>query len=103
MRDFLVMKAIGLAIPVLLGPVTYLCMQGLKRSWEFINGLPSWQKQALVMVMGQGIALLQSWSGQELACGTTCTLADVTPVFVKGVLGSGVALLLHYFKKLPSA
>lgn len=92
-------QAISIALPYLMGPLVFVIVQASKKAWMWIDHLPAWQKQAFVFVVAQLLVFVQSWSGQELACGASCTLADITPVFVKGVLTALSAYLLHFLKK----
>lgn len=103
MKDFVTMKLIGLLLPVILGPITYYAMQGLKALIGIVDRAPSHVKQALVFVIGPLLAALATFSNQELACGTSCTLTDIGPTFIKGVIASGIAFLLHHLKKAPVA
>jgi hypothetical protein len=95
-------QALNMLLPYLLGPLVFLIMQGIKKLSLTVDKLPPWVKQALVFVVAQAMTFLQSWSGQELACGTGCTLADIGPTFVKGVLVTLSAFLMHFLKNRPA-
>lgn len=90
-------------LPYLLGPLVFVVMQLLKKAPLAIDKLPSWAKQGVVFVISQVLVFLQAWSGNALACGANCGLADVGEPFVKGVLVAGSAFLMHYLKKMPAA
>jgi hypothetical protein len=92
-------KAIDLLLPYLLGPLVFLVVQGLKKASDAIDRLPVWAKQGVVFVVAQAFVFLQSWSDQSLACGNACTLADIGPEFIKGVLVAASAFLLHFLKQ----
>lgn len=92
-------QAISIALPYLLGPLVFFVMQGLKKASAFIDNLPPWAKQGAVFVIAQAITFAQSFSGQDLACGTSCTIADLGAPFVKGLLVSLSAFLMHWLKQ----
>lgn len=95
-------KALDLLLPYLLGPLVFLVMQGIKRASAAVDRLPAWAKQGVVFVVAQAFVFLQSWSNQTLACGSACTLADIGPEFVKGVLVAISAVLMHFLKNRPA-
>lgn len=92
-------KALDLLLPYLLGPLVFLVMQGIKQASAAVDRLPSWAKQGAVFVIAQVFVFLQSWSGETLACGNACTLADIGPEFIKGVLVAVSAYLMHFLKQ----
>lgn len=92
-------QALNLLLPYILGPLVFLAMQGLKQAQAWIDQLPAWAKQGLVFVIAQALTFAQSWSGQSLACGASCGLADIGEPFIKGVLVTGSALLMHFLKQ----
>lgn len=96
-------QAFNVLLPYLMGPLVFLVVQGLKRASALIDKTPPWVKQALVFVIAQVAAFAQTRSGQTLECGNDCTLADISsPAFVKGVLVTASAMLLHWLKNRPA-
>lgn len=94
-------QAVQLVLPYLLAPLVFVIVQGLKKASSAIDHLPAWAKQGAVFVVAQILTFLQAWSGQTLECGASCTIADVSDPFVKGVLVTLTAFLLHYLKARP--
>lgn len=97
--EWLQTKAIAIALPYLLGPLVFAVMQLLKKASAAMDNLPVWAKQGAVFVIAQVFVFLQSWTNQTLACGAGCTLADIGPEFIKGVLVAASAFLMHFLKK----
>ena len=92
-------SALNFALPYLLGPLAFLLMQGLKQLSGLIDNLPPWAKQGVVFLTAQILVFAQEWSNQSLACGDACTINDVGPAFLKGVLVAGSAFLMHFLKQ----
>lgn len=102
--NWLQSSAFNLIIPYLLAPLVFLIVQGLKKGITLVDRIPSWAKPGLVYVVAQITVFLQTWTGQELACGASCTLADLAnaPTFIKAVLVTLSAMFLHFLKNRPA-
>lgn len=96
-------KAFSAFLPYLLAPLVFIVVQGLKKGVVLVDRIPSWAKPGLVYVVAQVTVFLQTWTGQALACGADCTLLDLAnaPTFIKGVLVTLSAMLLHFLKNRP--
>lgn len=104
MKDWLTWKGIALALPVVLGPLTYLVMAWLKVLATVIDRSPAVVQRAAVVVIAVCIAAAAEWTGVKLECvgqEPGCTLADVDVPLVKAVLGSVVAMVMHAMRQAP--
>lgn len=99
-------KAFSFVIPMLLGPVVYLCVKGLKGASGWIDRQGPALKRTLVVAVAILVTAGANLAGQPISCDTAAVnsadcLAQFTPEVLKAILASGVAMLLHYLKKSP--
>lgn len=109
MKDWLVMHALTIALPAIIGPITYILGRKLLNGFAALDTLPAIAKQGVVLALAIGLAALAQAAGIMLpsecaAIGTgaltsDCQSALASPVFLKGVVGALLAYLLHYLKK----
>lgn len=89
-------------LPVIVGPLTFLVMQGAKAVSATIDALPATAKRIAVLVVASLLTLLGSWAGVDFGCnpdaGVNC-LADLDKDAVKSAVAAVVAFLLHLAKK----
>lgn len=100
--------ALSLALPMVLGPLTFVVMQGLKALSVAIDNLPAMAKRFVVAGIAVGLSLLGGAAGLDLTCnpdaGTTC-LELLDKDAVRALLSTGIAFALHWAKqqKAPAA
>lgn len=99
-------QAFNLILPIILGPVVFAAVQGLKMASGWIDSRPAWQKKVLV----PAIAILVTAGTSALGGGVSCDASSVnitdcldqfSPDALKALFGSGVAFLLHWLKNRP--
>lgn len=94
--------AVSLALPVVLGPLTFVVMQGLKALSAAVDRLPPMAKRFAVAVIAVGLSLLGNAAGIDLACnpdgGTTC-LEVLDKDAVRAILSALIAFALHWAKQ----
>lgn len=100
-------QAFSLILPLILGPVVFAVMQGLKAASSWVDSRPAWQKRVLVPAIALIVTALSSSLGQQVACDPSAlNAADCLSKFdadaLKAVLASGVAFLLHWLKSRPA-
>lgn len=96
-----------LLVPALLGPLTFLVMQGLKAASVTVDALPPVGKRLAVFAIASGLSYVSRATGVALPCdadaATTC-LSALDSESVRAVLAAGVAYLLHFLKvRAPKA
>jgi hypothetical protein len=90
-----------LALPLLVGPITFAIMQGLKNLDATVDGLGAWPKRAAVA----GIAVLLTFGAKAAGVPLSCDInADVNCLAaldqdtVKALVGAALAYALHFVK-----
>ena len=93
-------------LPILLGPLTFVVMQGLKALSAAIDRLPVTIKRFLVAGIAVALTLAGKAAGVDLHCdpeaGTTC-LEVLDKDAVKALLSAAIAFLLHWAKAQTKA
>jgi hypothetical protein len=94
--------ALSLALPLIIGPLTFVVMQGLKTVSAAVDALPPTAKRFAVAGIAVGLSLVGQATGLNLACtpdaGTTCLeLLDADAV--KAILSAAIAFALHWAKQ----
>lgn len=100
-------QVVNLILPMVLGPVVFALVQGLKAASVWIDNLPAWQKRVLVPAIAILLSAASSALGQGVACDPSAPLAadclnQFSPDVLKAILASGVAFLLHWLKNRPA-
>lgn len=102
MRDWISNQAISLALPLILGPLTYVVMKYMKQGITAIDNAPPHVKQAIVLVLSFVLAGLVKAFGQFLpgSCATNdnsvdCLNAIANPDALKVILSALIAFALH--------
>ena len=87
--------------PVVIGPLTFLLMQGLKAGTTLVDGLPPLAKRLVVAGIAMVITLVASLTGVPIHCDVQADVNCLTMLdhdTVKAVVAAGVAFLLHALK-----
>lgn len=86
-------------LPILLGPLTFVVMQGIKALSAAIDALPGTVKRFIVAGIAVALTLAGNAAGIDLSCnpdaGTTC-LEVLDKDAVKALLSAAIAFLLHW-------
>lgn len=94
--------ALSLALPVFIGPLTFVVMQGLKSLSAIVDNLPPTAKRFIVALIAVLLTLLGNFAGVDLRCdpeaGTNC-LELLDKDAVKAVLSAAIAFAFHWAKK----
>lgn len=104
--NWLQSQAINLFLPVILGPLVFAIVQGLKAASGWVDNRPAWQKKVLVPAIAILVTAGTSIIGQPVSCdAAAASVADClnqfSPDILKAILGSGVAFGMHYLKNRP--
>lgn len=89
-------------LPVIVGPLTFLVMQGAKAVSATIDKLPVTAKRIAVLVVASLLTMLGSWAGVDFGCNPDAAvdcLATLDKDAVKAAVGAAVAFLLHLAKQ----
>lgn len=93
-----VMNAI---LPLIVGPLTFVVMQGCKALSATVDALPPIAKRVAVMVIAIALTALGAASGVDFQCnvdsGVNC-LSTLDKDAVKAVVSAALAYALHYAK-----
>ena len=88
-------------LPLIVGPLTFVVMQGLKALSVTVDALPPVAKRVAVMVIAIALTALGALSGVDLQCsvdsGVNC-LNTLDKDAVKAVVGAALAYVLHFAK-----
>ncbi len=102
MKDWIISRATGLALPVVLGPLAFLLTQWLKRSIAALDAANPRVKQAVVMALSFVLAGLVKFAGTYLPplcdAGTDaigCLNAIADPQAMQVMLSALFAYVLH--------
>ena len=93
------------AIPLLLGPLTFVVMQQLKILSGVVDTMPAAIKRFMVAGIAVVLTVASKAAGVELACdadAASSCLAALDQDAVRAMLAAGVAYLLHLAKKKPT-
>jgi hypothetical protein len=91
-----------IAMPVIIGPLTFLVMQGAKAVSATIDALPATAKRIAVLMVASLLTLLGSWAGVDFNCdldGAVSCLDTLDKDAVKAAIGAAIAFVLHLAKK----
>lgn len=90
------------ATPLIIGPLTFVVMQGCKALSATVDALPPIAKRIAVLVIATALTLLGSWAGVDFQCSqdaaTNC-LATLDKDAVKAVVAAAISFLLHVAKQ----
>jgi hypothetical protein len=89
-------------MPVIVGPLTFVVMQGLKALSATIDALPPTAKRIAVMVVATLLTFLGSWAGVDFNCDPEAAvncLSTIDQDAVKAAVATGLAFVLHLAKK----
>lgn len=93
-----VMNAI---LPLIVGPLTFVVMQGLKALSATVDALPPVAKRVAVMVIAIALTALGAASGVDFQCnvdtGVNC-LNTLDKDAVKAVVSAVLAYVMHFAK-----
>lgn len=94
--------ALSLVMPVIIGPIAFVAMQGIKAASAVVDALPPLAKRFAVALIAVVLTLVGGATGVDLSCnpdaGTTC-LEVLDKDAVKAILSTGIAFALHWAKK----
>jgi len=94
---------LSLATPFLVGPLTFLAMQGIKTANAFVDVQSPWFKRLLVAVIAFAVTMAAKVTGVEVVCSaeaTTSCLEALSRDEVKAMVAALVAYALHFLKTL---
>ena len=94
------------AVPLLLGPLTFVVMQQLKLLSTVVDNLPVSVKRFAVAGIAILLTVIAKATGVELACDANAVESCLTTLdqdAVRAVLAAGVAYVLHLAKQKPRA
>lgn len=105
--DFIRQQVASFLVPLILGPATFYAMKYLKIASDFVGKQqPLVQQGIVIAISALLVAAGHLVPGQALACAaqSTCQISDITPDFVKALIGAGVAFLIHFKEQqVPAA
>lgn len=101
MKDWIQHQALGLVLPLILGPLAFLCTKWLKQGVTFIDHASPAVKQAIVVALTFILAGIVKAFGAYLP--STCTTADALtcvnaladPDAIKVILSALIAMAIH--------
>jgi len=93
---------LSVAVPMILGPLTFVVMQGLKALSTTVDALPPIAKRFAVAGIAIALTIAANIAGVDVACdpnGVENCLNTLDKEAVKGVLAAAIAYALHLAKK----
>jgi hypothetical protein len=93
-------------MPVLLAPIVFYAMKGLKYAVKWVGAQDVWVQRSIVVAVSalfSAAAKFVPGVGDAMPCiaAMSCTLADITPEVVKILGTAGLAFFIHFNRKLP--
>lgn len=88
--------------PVIIGPLTFLAMQGAKSVSNLVDNLPPTAKRVAVMLIATALTALGTATGVAVECDPDAAVSCLSTIdkdAVKAILGAGLALALHALKQ----
>ena len=89
-------------LPLVVGPLAFVVMQGLKSLSATVDTMPPAAKRIAVMGIAISLTALGTISGVDFQCnvdaGVNC-LSQVDQDAVKAVVGAALAYAMHYAKR----
>jgi hypothetical protein len=88
-------------LPLFLGPITFVLMQGIKALSKTVDALPSVAKRFAVATIAVVLTVVAQVTGVDVACdpnGVENCLSTLDAGAVKGILAAAVAYVLHFAK-----
>jgi hypothetical protein len=97
---------ISSAMPLLLGPLTYVVMQQIKMLSTHVDALPATAKRFAVAAIATVLTVFSSETGVvvtcDLAANASC-LSTIPQDAIRAALAAGLAYVLHLSRKKPEA
>lgn len=94
MPGFITERLLGMALPLIVAPLTVILGKVVLNSHEKLDGLPAWQKQGAVIVIAGALASLGAVLGADICQGQTCA-GDFSNLDVKALVSAALAFVLH--------
>lgn len=93
--------ALSLLLPAIVGPVTFVVMQSLKKASAWVDAQSPMTKRMAVAVIAFALTFLAKVTGVDIPCeaDTNC-LADLDGDTVKAVVSAALAYALHGLKTM---
>ncbi len=91
-----------IAMPIIIGPLTFLVMQGAKAVSATIDALPATAKRIAVLVIATALTMLGSWAGVDFNCDPDAAVSCLDTLdkdAVKSAVAAILAFVLHLAKK----
>ena len=103
--DYFKLQALEFASSWIIGPLTLVVMQGLKRYVRWVESRPVWTKRALVVATSAALTALGAVLGVEFGVTgeSVAGLAALPTSVVTTALGAAVAMVLHAMKRAIGA
>lgn len=95
--------ALTLLTPIIVGPLTFLAMQGLKSTNAMIDTLPPTAKRFLVALIAAALTSIGAALGINIECdpeAATSCLATLDKEAVKTIVAAIVAYAVHALKNI---
>jgi len=89
-------------LPLVIGPITFVVMQGIKALSVTVDALPAVAKRFAVAAIAVVLTVAANLSGVDVTCdpdATTNCLSTLDTNAVKGIVAAGIAYLIHLAKK----
>ena len=89
-------------VPLVVGPITFVVMQGLKGLSATVDALPPIAKRFAVAAIAVVLTVASHLSGVEVACdpnGVQDCLSTLDTDAVKGMVAAAIAYALHLAKQ----
>lgn len=90
------LELLAILAPVLVGVLSGLLMQGLKRLSAWLDAQNEWTKRTVLLVLNFGLTKFAAWSGAQVG---TDVLA-LTPEGADVLISTTIAMVLHNAQKV---
>jgi hypothetical protein len=91
-----------IAMPLIVAPLTFVVMQGLKALSATVDALPITAKRIAVLVIATALTMLGRWAGVDFNCDPDAAVSCLDTLdkdAVKSAVAAILAFVLHLAKK----
>lgn len=92
--NFITQHILGIALPLIVAPLTVLVGKMILNAHEKVDALAPWQKQGVVIVIAGALTAVATFLGADICQGQTCA-GDFSNLDVKALVSAALAFVLH--------
>lgn len=94
---------LSVVVPLIIGPLTFMLMQGIKHASRWVDSLPPIAKRFAVLLIAAAITGVSHAVGVDVRCdpsGEINCLSELDKDAVSAMLSAAIAFFMHQYRKL---